>query len=178
MTSNPPVQDLGEARRAIPAVPAKIATHSSTLVRWGKFNLVGAFGIGVQFGALFLLKAVLYWHYLVATAIAVEIAVLHNFVWHERFTWADRLRSRTDEEDARSGQANFRSMRVERLQDSLRRLWRFHLANGTVSIVGNLLLMRIMVGIGHANYLVANAVAVAVCSIINFLLSDQWVFEN
>jgi len=38
--------------------------------------------------------------------------------------------------------------------------------------------MRVMVGIGNINYLVANAIAIAVCSIINFLLSDQWVFEK
>ncbi len=29
-------------------------------------------------------------HYLVATALAVEMAVLHNFFWHRRWTWADR----------------------------------------------------------------------------------------
>src|SRR5436190_21825889 len=29
--------------------------------------------------------------YLLATALAVEGAILHNFVWHERWTWADRV---------------------------------------------------------------------------------------
>jgi len=62
----------------------------STLVRWCKFNFVGGIGIVVQFGALFLLKSVLHFEYLAATAIAVEAAVLHNFIWHEQFTWADR----------------------------------------------------------------------------------------
>jgi len=62
----------------------------STLLRWCKFNFVGGIGIGVQFAALFLLKGVLHLNYLAATAIAVEAAVVHNFVWHEHFTWADR----------------------------------------------------------------------------------------
>ena len=135
----------------------------STLARWCKFNLVGAIGIGVQFAALFLLKSVLHFHYLVATAIAVEAAVVHNFVWHEQFTWLDRTR-------------------LDRLRprwrSSLPRLLRFHLANGAVSILGNLALMKAMVGQGHMNYLAANALAIALCSLLNFLVSEEWVFEQ
>ena len=129
---------------------------ASTLIRWCKFNLVGGIGIGVQFVALFLLESVLHFDYLFATAIAVEAAVVHNFVWHEQFTWADRV------------QSSWRR--------SLRRLLRFNLTTGAVSIVGNLALMRVMVGEGHMNYLLANAIAVALCSIANFLVSENWVF--
>ncbi len=57
--------------------------------RWLKFSAVGAIGILVQLGSLFVLTAGLALDYLPATALAVEAAVLH-FVWHERFTWADR----------------------------------------------------------------------------------------
>ena len=57
--------------------------------RWMRFNLVGAVGIGVQLAMLWLLTA-LGVPYLMATALAVETAVLHNFLWHQRFTWADR----------------------------------------------------------------------------------------
>jgi putative flippase GtrA len=41
-----------------------------------------------------------------------------------------------------------------------------------------LALMKIMVGIGHMNYLAANAVAIVVCSLFNFWLSDAYVFER
>lgn len=129
---------------------------SSTLVRWLKFNFVGGIGIGVQFAALFLLKSVLHFNYLFATALAVEAAVVHNFVWHEQFTWADRV------------QMSWRQ--------SLPRFVRFNLTNGAVSILGNLALMRVMVGMGHMNYLLANAIAIALCSIANFLVSNEWVF--
>jgi putative flippase GtrA len=65
----------------------------STLVRWCKFNLVGGIGIGVQIAALFwCLKSIFHFNYLAATAFAVEAAVMHNFVWHEQFTWADRTK--------------------------------------------------------------------------------------
>jgi putative flippase GtrA len=134
-----------------------------TLKRWLKFNFVGGIGIGVQFGALFLLKSVLHLDYMFATALAVESAVVHNFVWHEQFTWSDRVtRGRV--------QPSWRR--------SLARFGRFNLTTGAVSIVGNLVLMRVMVGAGHLNYLLANAIAIALCSIANFLVSDGWVFEG
>ena len=59
-------------------------------LRWLKFNFVGAIGIAVQLGALAFFRSVLQLDYLLATALAVETAVIHNFLWHERFTWRDR----------------------------------------------------------------------------------------
>lgn len=126
-------------------------------LRWCKFNFVGGIGIGVQFAALFFLRSVMGFDYLLATAIAVEAAVVHNFVWHEQFTWADRVESSW--------------------KRSLPRLLRFNLTTGAVSILGNLALMRVMVGEGHMNYLVANGIAIALCSLANFLVSEQWVFQ-
>jgi putative flippase GtrA len=135
----------------------------ATFVRWLKFNFVGGIGIAVQFAALFLLKSVLHWNYLAATALAVETAVVHNFIWHERFTWSDRRA-------------------INHVECSRHRLWlrllRFHLGNGAVSILGNLALMKVLVGQGHMNYLLANAIAITLCSLANFLVSDQWVFEG
>lgn len=61
-----------------------------TSVRWWKFNAVGAGGIVVQLVMLAFLKSGLRLNYLAATALAVESTVVHNFFWHERFTWADR----------------------------------------------------------------------------------------
>jgi putative flippase GtrA len=132
---------------------------SSKFIRWCKFNLVGGIGIAIQFAALILLKSVFHVHYLAATAVAVEAAVMHNFVWHEQFTWSDRVAPR------------------HRWSASCRRLLRFHIANGAVSIVGNVALMKVMVGFGNMNYLLANAIAIALCSTANFLVSEEWVFQ-
>jgi dolichol-phosphate mannosyltransferase len=133
------------------------------LARWIKFNLVGGIGIAAQFLALFLLKSVLHVNYLAATALAVEIAVLHNFLWHQRYTWADRCKLDPSQPSSLA---------------SWQRLLRFHLGNGTVSILGNVGLMKLMVGFGHLNYLAANAAAVVLCSFANFLVSDGWVFSQ
>jgi putative flippase GtrA len=138
---------------------ARVADQApSTLARWMKFNVVGAIGMSVQFSALFLLKSVLHFDYLFATAVAVEAAVMHNFIWHEQFTWADRL------------EPSWRS--------SSRRLLRFNLTTGLLSMVGNLALMKVMVEFGGLNYLLANALAIALCSIANFVVSEQWIFPG
>jgi len=136
------------------------------LVRWLRFNFVGGIGIVVQFSALLLLKNGLHFDYLAATAIAVEAAVVHNFVWHEQFTWADRTKS-----------APLEPFNAQ-LRRSLARFCRFNLTTGAVSIIGNLALMKVMVGQGHMNYLVANMIAIALCSLANFLVSEAWVFEG
>ncbi len=127
-------------------------------VRWLKFNFVGGIGIGVQLAALAILRSVLHLDYLLATALAVETAVIHNFLWHERFTWADRP--------------------SRRVMHSLGRLAKFNLSNGLVSLLGNLLIMRALVGGLELNYVVANLIAIATCSLVNYLLSDRFVFEG
>jgi putative flippase GtrA len=179
----------------------KNLTRSATLVRWCKFNSVGAVGIFVQFGVLFLLKSGLHFNYLAATVLAVEAAVVHNFFWHERFTWADRtsservrpllgrhpsgakarsrpetlfraLKQCTKNSCASENQAAAQSV----FGASLGRFLRFNLTTGLISIGGNLGMMRVLVGRVHMNYLAANGIAIAVCSLVNFLVSDGWVF--
>ena len=130
--------------------------QNQTLLRWMKFNAVGGIGIAVQLAALAVFHSWLNLDYLLATGLAVEIAVIHNFLWHELFTWVDRPASRP-------------------LQ-SLVRLVKFNASNGTVSIVGNLALMRVLVAQLKCNYVAANLLAIVVCSVVNFLLGDRFVF--
>jgi putative flippase GtrA len=126
--------------------------------RWLKFNFVGAIGIAVQLAMLWILERAFHLHYLAATALAVETAVLHNFVWHERFTWKDR---------ARGG-----------WRPAVLRLLRFHAGNGVVSIVGNLALMRLFAGALGMNHLIANGLAIGICSVANFAAGEWFVFRE
>lgn len=58
----------------------------STLLRWCRFNFVGALGVVVQLAALAIFNRIAAGHYLVATAAAIEMALLHNFFWRLRYT--------------------------------------------------------------------------------------------
>jgi putative flippase GtrA len=125
----------------------------SSLIRWLKFNAVGAIGICVQLCILALLQTGFRVNYLIATMLAVEAAVLHNFFWHERFTWKDRSSHET-----------------------VRRLLRFNSSNGAISILGNLVLMKLLVDAAGLHYLIANLISITVCSLANFFASDRSVF--
>ncbi len=108
----------------------------------------------VQLAALALFNRCAPGHYLCSSAAAVELTLLHNFVWHLHFTWKDR-RDRS-------------AIPVQ--------LLRFHLSNGLVSMLGNLALMRVLVHDSHLPLLVSNFIAILCCSIANFFLGNDWVF--
>jgi putative flippase GtrA len=122
-------------------------------MRVSAFAGVGVLGFVVQLAVVAALIGLARWPAPAATALGVEAAVLHNFAWHRRWTWRDRVGS-------------IRSQ-----------LLRFHLANGLTSLAGNVLLS---IGLTRAglNPLLANAIAVAMISFVNYALTDRWVFVN
>lgn len=126
------------------------------LARWCRFNLVGAMGTAVQLVALALFNRKSAGHYLLASAAAIELTLLHNFIWHLHFTWRDRHEP---------------SM-------WLACLLRFHLSNGVVSLAGNLILMRLLVQAAHLPLLLANTLAILCCSLVNFGLGERWAFAS
>ena len=124
--------------------------------RTAKFSVVGVIGIGVQLvvlAALTRLKV----NYLLATCFAVEGAIIHNFFWHQSFTWSDRSCTGTLE--------------------AVGRFARFHLSNGLISLIGNLLLMRLLVGRLSLPVIAANLISISLCFVANFVASDRWVFS-
>ncbi len=127
----------------------------STARRAWRFYLVGGIGIAVQLGALAALTHAGV-NYVVATALAVEAAVVHNFLWHQHYTWGERKTA---------GFGGF-----------LWRLLKFNGTTGVVSVGGNVVLMRLLVGEAGFRPVVANIITIASCSLLNFLVSDRAVF--
>jgi putative flippase GtrA len=125
--------------------------------RASAFVVVGAIGFVIQLAALALMTMAAGWPYGPATAIAVELAVLHNFLWHERWTWRDRTVSR---------------------EGTFGRFVKFQISNGFTSLVGNLVLMAVCVEVFALNAVAANVVCVVVMSLANFLMADRWVFAR
>ncbi len=126
--------------------------------RWWAFCFVGAMGVAVQLAVLDVLINRAGLHYLLATALAVEAAVLHNFAWHERWTWCDRA-----QQDRRGWR---------------KRLARFQLSTGAFSICGNAACMWVLAEVLGAPPLPSNVAAIAASSILNFLANECWVFER
>jgi putative flippase GtrA len=121
------------------------------------FNAVGALGVVLQLALVALLVHAAGLHYLVATMIAVEAAILHNFAWHQRWTWKDR--------EARSR------------RHILARLASFNLLNGGISLAGNALVVAVLTGGAGVDPVLAGAAAIVLCSIANFVASERLVFR-
>jgi putative flippase GtrA len=126
--------------------------------RWLAFVVVGWIGMAVQLATVWGLVGGWGLDHLASTALGVEMAILHNFFWHERWTWADR--------------------RLPFSGRVFRRLARFNLTNGVLSIAGTVLLTGVFTRAAGGRYLAANVLAVAGCSILNFLAADHLVFGN
>ena len=127
----------------------------SPMARWFRFSAVGLMGIAVQLAVLqVLVKGGT--HYLVATGLGVEAALLHNYLWHRKWTWAERPRSEAEKPGAR--------------------LLRFHIANGLISLVSNLLWMKLLTGWLGIPPLPGNLIAITATAVLNFALADRWVF--
>ncbi len=123
--------------------------------RWGVFNAVGVGGFVVQVGAIALLTRHFGWPAFAATAVALELAALQNFVGHNRWTWRDRPA------------AGWR--------DWLRRYWRYQVAK-TASLAANLAITTLLIHLGLPAE-IANTAAVLACAVPNYLASERFVFS-
>jgi hypothetical protein len=92
---------------------SSVPTVLESSPRWTRFIAIGFLGFLLQLTALALLTSGARWTWLPATLVSVELAVVHNFLWHARWTWRDRPGALG---------ASF---------------VRFQLANGVASIAGN-----------------------------------------
>jgi putative flippase GtrA len=113
-------------------------------------------GFVVQLVALQALSMLAGLHYTLAVVLAVEAAIVHNFVWHERWTWRDRP-------------AASRGARVDRLV-------RFNLASGAVSLAGNVVFTMVFVELAGLPVLVANVAGITCLTAINFFVADRLAF--
>ena len=126
-------------------------------IRWLTFSAVGAIGFVVQLAALWILTDHFGLHYLVATLVATELAILLNFFCHEWWTWSDRPADTSE---------------------AFRRLFRFHIANGAISLAGGAMIMPLIVEFARVPYLLANVLTVGACSVANFVAADRVVFRT
>ncbi len=114
------------------------------------FVVVGGFGLTCQLIVLYVLVAAGV-PVPGASAAAVTAAILHNFLWHRRWTWRDRPGTWPAQ------------------------LVRFAGLNGLVSLAGNVVLTSGLASAG-VPLVVASLAAVIICSIADSVLADRAVF--
>jgi len=119
------------------------------------FNLVATCGFAVQVTVIALLTRRCGWSPFAATAVALELAALQNFIGHSTWTWPDR--------------------RTTTIKGLAARFGRYQLAK-SASLATNLLITVLLVRAGLPSE-IANTVAVLLCAGPNYLLSSQFVFR-
>ncbi|MFE5188534.1 GtrA family protein [Streptomyces sp. NPDC056628] len=114
-----------------------------------RFAVVGGAGTVVNTAALYVLHRLLSVPLVVASAVAVELAVAHNYVLNDRWTFAVRA-------------------------PSLRRFGKFNMSM-LAGLAANVLVVWTLVHVG-VHLLVANLLAIAAAFSVNYASSVQWVW--
>ena len=121
-----------------------------------KFGLVGIIGIFVNEGILYLLTEHAGWFYLISSVMAIQSAILNNFIFNHVWTFKER--------------------RSESLS-LLNRLGRFEL----ISITGaaaSIILLFILTSLFGIHYLKSNLIAIMVTFMINFSGNNLWTWRK
>jgi len=123
--------------------------------RLAAFGAVGATGIGVNTGALWLLSEyVVHPHYLIAAVLATEVSTTWNFVLTEKFVF-----------------------RGEKPGTRLGRGVRFFLLNH-IALLPRLPLLALLVGVFSTNLLVANVITLGLLFLVRFVIADSAIYAK
>lgn len=151
-----PCSSFGNSPRRVPEFGNRVCTvdadrrRRETTIKLVKFALVGAAGVLVNNVALFLFYDVARLPLLLASPLAVETAIVHNFVLNNRWTFnKDKL--------------------------SLVRFIKFN----SISLVGLLITVGVMFALVTQfglHYLVANLLGIGLATVSNFGLNLFWTW--
>jgi putative flippase GtrA len=115
-----------------------------------RFLLVGGTGVLVNNIALFVLYQLLGLPLLVASPLAVELAIAHNFVWNDRWT--------------------FHQARL-----SVQRFVKFNLVSSAGLVITTATIWLLVHHVG-AHYLLANLAGISLATTSNFVVNREWTW--
>lgn len=129
---------------------------SGGTIRFIKFCLVGLSGVLVNEGLLWMLTEGLGLYYVISAAIAIETAILTNFILNDIWTFRDR--------------------RSPGIKSVLRRALKFNL----VSVAGlgiNMALLLTFTEVLGISYLISNLIGIAGATAWNFTINTLWTWR-
>jgi putative flippase GtrA len=131
------------------------------MARIGRFMTAGIAGFVLQISVLALLVA-LEVQYLLATALAVELAIVFNFLWHERWTFKDRA---------------YGAYGAKGAYGAIGRLLKYNALTAITSILGTVLVTGFLVETCAIPVVFANIISVVALGGLNFVGADKLVFR-
>lgn len=124
--------------------------------RFLKFGVVGASGVVVNMGGLYVFKEFAGIPYFVASLIAIELSILSNFTINLLWTWSDR-----------SGEGSVWT-----------KLFRYHVGAGATAFLGNYLILIALTELFGMHYMISNLIGIAVGTLANYIINDLWTFRK
>jgi putative flippase GtrA len=124
-----------------------------------KFMIVAWMGMLVNTGCLYLFKGVLGIRLIPASLMAIEIAIIHNFIWLRLWAWSDR--------GATNGRPPF-----------LKQLLIYNAATGAVDLAANVSILWILAALFGIHYLIANLAGMILGPFIKFWLNEKLIFKE
>jgi len=131
-------------------------TKSIFTPRLVKFGIVGASGVVVNMGALYLLTDLAKIPYFVASVIAIELSIISNFTVNLLWTWSDRSAEGT----------------------VWGKLVRYHIGAGATAFLGNYLILIALTEFFGMHYLISNLIGIGVGTFANYIINDLWTFRH
>ncbi len=123
--------------------------------RFLKFCLVGASGVVVNLGLLWILTEIVGFFYLVSAAFSIEASILSNFALNELWTFRDRSRSASG---------------------ILRRASKFNLIS-IVGLVINLVILAALTELLGTHYMISALFGIAGAMLWNYTMSAMWTWR-
>jgi dolichol-phosphate mannosyltransferase len=129
------------------------------LFRGTRYMVVSWIGMVVNTACLYLFKGVLRIPIIPASMMAIEIAIIHNFVWYRNWAWRDRREQKT--------QLPF-----------FRQLLLYNVATGLVDLLVNVSILWLLYRFFGVYYLIANIIGMILGPFIKFWLNDKIIFKE
>jgi putative flippase GtrA len=124
--------------------------------RFIKFGIVGASGIVVNMGVLYLLTEFAGVPYFIASIVAIELSIISNFTINHLWTWRDR----SDEGTV------------------VGKLIRYHIGAGATAFLGNYVILIALTELAGLHYLISNLIGIGVGTLFNYIINDLWTFRK
>lgn len=122
------------------------------------FAIVGASGAAIIMSLMFLFVSIYHFNYMASGAVAIELSIIWAFFFNDKFTFSDRIRSKSTN------------------PDWLKRLAKYNVSSLSGESI-NLALLFILTSAGLF-YLVSEAIAILVVFVFNFVISSRWVWAD
>ena len=131
----------------------------SKIKKFIKFQIVALGGTVVNMFVIWLLKEHLHLHLMISAAIAIELAIIHNFTWHYFVTWKDGVKEYT-------------------FKNYLVTLFKYNVVTASLDYLVNLSVLWVLNQYLGVNYLIAHLIGMSCTPIFKFLANEFIIFPD